>query len=95
MALSLAVSITWKAAKGIRKHTHHTLLILRHYFSLLVHLLTCSPGSRLPHAAPYHGPPPLHFLSCFHLGNLVVGLVLKSVLNACFPEGGWIIPRTY
>lgn len=27
--------------------------------------------------------------------HLVVGLVLKSVLNACFPAGVWIIPRTY
>lgn len=27
--------------------------------------------------------------------HLVVGLVLKSVLNAYFPVGVWIIPRTY
>lgn len=83
---------------GIHKHAHecacmrshtHTLLVLRHYFSLLVHLMTCSPCSRVP----YHGPPPVHFLSCFHLGHLVVGLLLKSVLNACFPAGIWIIPR--
>lgn len=84
MALSLAVSIAWKAAKGILEHTHecactlHTLLILRHYFSCLIHLPTCLPGSRVPHAAPCHRAPPLHFLSCFHLWNLVFGLVLKS-----------------